>query len=1260
MSKLKIILLVAILLISSMPLMTSMNVVASPPASGDKAFANSTVSYSSGSLYTTTPTTFTANPIGNSGSWTMVGIMKVLTNITAGTNPNGVAVSSSNLYVADYGSGNVSVIGLSNNTNWKTITVGSRPDAVAVSSSNLYVVNKVSGTVSVIGISNNTVWKTITVGTNPDGVAVSSSNAYVANGGSNTVSVISTSWSGFPAVQESFTIPTNTQTYTLSISSPQPVNLTYNSLTESSVTSYTFAGSLSILSISVQPLGSISSSVTSFSVSWSEKVSIKYIETFTIPANMTSYTLNWSAQQNTNTTYNGVTQSVATSGYFTGSMSVTTVDFVNDYFTASYTISYWLYENTKHSELYSYPTATNSYNINSYQTHIGEFWNSSTISFSFTLPSNASTSYSASYKVLISNLTIALPSSTYISFVLSAQNFTYYSLVKYKSTYNITAYKNFTTAQTATVVFTTSELINDNPSYSYLSLHYSGHGSTEILAVNATNPFKNESVQITNLNWGDGSPTVSSSVEYPAGTYYNFSFSHQYTSTGTFTVTFLIVNAAGAASSLSVSESTSITLTLTISTTSNALPVKTDSYIYFNYTQTNLNLQNVFLYVNNILVLAQNVSSNTNYGGSVAYAVPYYSTATATFTAKWEYNGGGISGTDIIQYAVANKVPTVGKWIILNYTIGTGATATKESVPYFYSQAISYNVSWSYFVWQVFLPSNAVNITITGSPVWKSPVISVPASFNTTTATFKLLENITTFQVTWLAPNPVGNALIVIQYYPQSAIFGEFGVNIPFNQFNTFLNGKQIYSPTQQVNLGQAITINTTTAYGILISSYSTTVTVQTQFLEIPLNIVPLTIANLNSSYVIGFTVTQHNITQEGQYMMPLETQTFYIPAGTYNFSFTYLNFNSYTVVKYLNLSMTISGVSYFLITGVTLTNINTHLSTVQNNVTTLIEDVNISLSNSNSNIKNQIIHLSLNVTNTNSTISKQLIVENNSLNNINTKITDDVNTILTDLSNQNSTVSSQFLNITTRIKNMNVSMLDQFVNISADIKNLNSSAASQFLNVLKNIKNLNETVMNEVTTNYYTLKFEDYAAINSTTLQVTIYSFRLNGTPTNLSLTQAIAKNLTLYYINSDNSTTLHYTIVSVSAGVMVIQIHTNIQTEMQLMSGQSVLGAKTYVVPSNSNNTALQGNALATNFYLSGLSSYLFVLDYHLFNPIFYKINLWLIIIFLLVISVPITINRKTVKKNIALKHSLIALYTFLFGTMVILYLMYLHGVV
>jgi YVTN family beta-propeller protein len=286
---------------------------------------------------------YVANLGSNSVSVIGLANSTVWKTITVGSEPFGIAVSSSNVYVTNDESNTTSVIGLTNSTVWKTITVGTYPHYLTVLSANVYVADYGSNSVSVIGLANSTVWKTIAVGTKPIGVAIYSSSIYVTNSGSNTVSVITTSWSDFPAVQESFTIPTNTQTCSLSISSPQPVNLTYNSLTESSVTSYTFTGSLSVLSISVQPLGSISSSVTSFSVSWSEKVSIEYIETFTIPVDTVSYSLNWSAQQNTNATYNGATQSVATSGYFTGSMSVTTVDFVNDYFTASYTISYWLY-----------------------------------------------------------------------------------------------------------------------------------------------------------------------------------------------------------------------------------------------------------------------------------------------------------------------------------------------------------------------------------------------------------------------------------------------------------------------------------------------------------------------------------------------------------------------------------------------------------------------------------------------------------------------------------------------------------------------------------------------------------------------------------------------------------------------------------------------------------------------------------------------------------------------------------------------------
>ena len=202
--------------------------------------------------------------------------------------------------------------------------------------------------------------------------------------------------------------------------------------------------------------------------------------------------------------------------------------------------------------------------------------------------------------------------------------------------------------------------------------------------MNGTNPFDNETLQITNINWGDGSPAQSSVIETPAGrNWYNFSFSHQYTAQGTYTVTFLVVNAVGNPSSLSSSGNRTITLTISVSFTSNALPIRTNTRIYYNYSQVNVNVQTVKLYVNNILVQTNNTTSDTNYIGSITYVVPYYLTQTAEFTALWEWYAGGISGSQSVEYSVANSVPTVGKWIILNYTIGTGSTATKESVPYF-------------------------------------------------------------------------------------------------------------------------------------------------------------------------------------------------------------------------------------------------------------------------------------------------------------------------------------------------------------------------------------------------------------------------------------------------------------------------------------------------------------------------------------------------------------------------------------------------
>jgi len=119
--------------------------------------------------------------------------------ISVGTDPDGVAYDSANgrMYVANYGSNNVSVIRTSDNTVIATISVGTNPIGVAYDSANgrMYVANNGSNTVSVIRTSDNTVIATISVGTGPYGVAYDSANGrmYVANYGSDNVSVIRTS-----------------------------------------------------------------------------------------------------------------------------------------------------------------------------------------------------------------------------------------------------------------------------------------------------------------------------------------------------------------------------------------------------------------------------------------------------------------------------------------------------------------------------------------------------------------------------------------------------------------------------------------------------------------------------------------------------------------------------------------------------------------------------------------------------------------------------------------------------------------------------------------------------------------------------------------------------------------------------------------------------------------------------------------------------------------------------------------------------------
>ncbi|MDH6284816.1 YncE family protein [Prescottella agglutinans] len=128
----------------------------------------------------------------------------VTATVPVGADPYGVAISpdGARAYVANLGSGTVSVINTATNSVTATVEVGERPAAVAITpdGTRVYVTNATNGgngTVSVIDTATNIVTATITVGRNPGGVAIrpDGARAYVTNatnGGNGTVSVIDT------------------------------------------------------------------------------------------------------------------------------------------------------------------------------------------------------------------------------------------------------------------------------------------------------------------------------------------------------------------------------------------------------------------------------------------------------------------------------------------------------------------------------------------------------------------------------------------------------------------------------------------------------------------------------------------------------------------------------------------------------------------------------------------------------------------------------------------------------------------------------------------------------------------------------------------------------------------------------------------------------------------------------------------------------------------------------------------------------------
>ncbi len=112
--------------------------------------------------------------------------------IAVGNQSMGIAFDGTNMWVANWGDNNVSVINAFTGQPaiFSPVNVGNGPQSVAFDGTNMWVTNEGSNNVSTINAATGVVVNTVAVGTYPSGIAFDGTNMWVVNSGSNNASVI--------------------------------------------------------------------------------------------------------------------------------------------------------------------------------------------------------------------------------------------------------------------------------------------------------------------------------------------------------------------------------------------------------------------------------------------------------------------------------------------------------------------------------------------------------------------------------------------------------------------------------------------------------------------------------------------------------------------------------------------------------------------------------------------------------------------------------------------------------------------------------------------------------------------------------------------------------------------------------------------------------------------------------------------------------------------------------------------------------------
>lgn len=383
---------------------------------------------------------------------------------------------------------------------------------------------------------------------------------------------------------------------------------------------------------------------------------------------------------------------------------------------------------------------------------------------------------------------------------------------------------------------------------------------------------------------------------------------------------------------------------------------------------------------------------------SLSWSSPYHVNATYNSVTQTSATSGTftLSTPRTISFqTVGNLMPVSTYSFVATYTI-TGTVVTQFILTYNFTQPWAggvlkttssfaattvspWNATWSEYTYTIPTPyANVTRVWAAANLTW--PLVTAwPAGYYYTSANNTVTwpgvslpgspagggaespdtgtgEGVPTYiQVVFLAPVQYGSAILSIIYIPASPIFSLFGAALPFSAVNTYVNG--LYQPYAAVpaTLGQSLIVQTYDIFNHLLYSGTVNVTQSDQVDAITLDIWPMSIVNLNSSYVVALNLRNYGVTQIAPDLMPLQSYVFYLPQGLYNFTLQYLAFGGGAVGAPFTFALNISGVSYDVINGLTFLSVIANEQAVGNNLTKVITGVNLTVLSTAASLENLI-----------------------------------------------------------------------------------------------------------------------------------------------------------------------------------------------------------------------------------------------------------------------------------------------------------------